>query len=128
MAWCAYLRESQLMMRTKLFRTRVSDHFTWFLMTPFLAVVQSRLTHVQRYHVAGCSSDLLFFFVSPQGRVDRHIAVFLLRFRSPRGVRGMRTIHCAMCVFNDQVGERSSCNSLTHRSCTDLGHDVLGVN
>ena len=40
----------------------------------------------------------------------------------------MRTIHCAMCVFTDQVGERKSCNSLTHRACTDLGHDVLRVN
>ena len=39
----------------------------------------------------------------------------------------MRTIYCAKCVFNDQVGERQSCKSLTHRSCTDLGHDVLSV-
>ena len=39
----------------------------------------------------------------------------------------MRTFRCAMGVFNDQVGVRKSCNSLTHRSCTDLGHDVLSV-
>ena len=40
----------------------------------------------------------------------------------------MRTIHCAMCVFNDQVGERKSWKSLIHRSCTDHGHDVPSVN
>ena len=33
---------------------------------------------------------------------------------------------CNVC-FN-HVRERKSCNSLTHRSCIDLGHGVLSVN
>ena len=39
----------------------------------------------------------------------------------------MHTIHCAMGVFNDHVGERKSWKSFIHCSCTDLGHDVPSV-
>ena len=77
-------------------------HIAVRVCTPFLCLCDD-----------GCNVSLRFFFV--------------LTFRGQCGVRGMRTIHCAMCVFNDQVGERKSWKSLIHRSCTDLGHDVLSV-
>ena len=56
-----------------------------------------------------------------------HIAVIAVRVCSFCSVFVMmgRPSHC--CVHN-QLGVWKSCNSLTHRSCTDLGRDVLSVN
>ena len=56
-----------------------------------------------------------------------HIAVIAVRVCSFYSVFVMmgRPPHC--CVHN-QLGVWKSCNSLTHRSCTGLGRDVLSVN
>ena len=56
-----------------------------------------------------------------------HIAVIAVRVCSFYSVFVMmgRPSHC--CLHN-QLGVWKSCNSLTHRSCTDLGRDVLSVN
>ena len=113
-------------MTIKGLRTGVSDHLTWFFLRPFLAVVLSRLAHVQRVLFSHCSSGLHLLFVL----CNDGSTVTLLSFCRGFAAK-VEWEACApfivQCVLSMLVNGNRSILRL-NRSCIYLGHDVLGVN